>query len=610
MDQGKAATKMWDSFVGRMIEDRYFIQKKLGEGGVGAVYLAEDTKMMNRQVVVKVLLENWLHNADVRRKFEHEKEALARLDHPGIVSILDAGILPEDKPYIVMPFISGRTLRQVMDDQKILPLDFCADVIESFSEALETAHAAGILHRDIKPENIILTEQEDRKVRVRLIDFGIARVMNSQISPVTEVERFVGTTLYIAPEQLLGSLNQKSATDIYSCGIVAFEMLTGKLPFNPGSIIEMYQLQKEGVKQKPSAIRLELDSTVDNIILKALEYESKERFQKVLDFGRSLAKALRKLNDNKTTLTYFTPEITLNLMEDKTFQIIAETKPDSSDFVVKDEKRKNLPDPEPTHRNEAQNLTNQWEKLDFESVETRITEQIRENKPLLYRTSTWIGVIGIMLLIVVTIPPLIYIFNKPIVDVPPLELESNKITDQSTSPRNLQFYLDVQKMRNGKPSGKSVRATGQEIFETGDKFWMNISINTSGYFYLFNEGKDDTGKNTFNLMFPTKKQQKGSPKLETAQEIRTNENNFYGLPGKEIVWIIWTKDPISELEEARKDALQSGKVQRPEIAQLLSDFLQKYSSDQLEVTRDSDKKRTILQSNNNIMVHQMELEHR
>ena len=175
--------------VGMSIADRYLIEEKIGEGGIGSVYRASDSRVMGRKVVVKVLLDDWAEHGDVLRKFEHEKEALARLDHPAIVNILDAGTIDGDKSFFVMPFVEGRTLRQVLDDDGRPEWATCAHIIESVTDALAAAHSNGVLHRDVKPGNIMLSRLPNGKVRVLLIDFGIARVTGSETSPVTDVAR-------------------------------------------------------------------------------------------------------------------------------------------------------------------------------------------------------------------------------------------------------------------------------------------------------------------------------------------------------------------------------------------------------------------------------------
>jgi eukaryotic-like serine/threonine-protein kinase len=222
------------------------------------VYLARDTKLMGKEVVVKILNETALKHPDIVRKFEHEKEALIRLDHPGIVRILDSGRLYDGNPFMVMDYIKGHSLRKALQLAGKLPLEVAANIIESVTDALSAAHSAKILHRDIKPENIMLTPIEEGMYRARLIDFGIARVEESKLAPATEISRAIGSILYISPEQLIGKLDLTPAADIYSFAIVAYEMLTGELPFKPKAIAEMYQLEREGVKTPPSSLRPEV----------------------------------------------------------------------------------------------------------------------------------------------------------------------------------------------------------------------------------------------------------------------------------------------------------------------------------------------------------------
>jgi serine/threonine protein kinase len=610
--QNQVSTRI-NLLIGQVIEDRYLIREKIGQGGVGAVYLAEDLKMMKRKVVIKILLENWLENLDVRRKFEQEKEALARLDHPGIINILDAGMIDSDKPYFVMPFVSGSTLRQYIKQAGFLPIPFCIDVIKCVTDALGAAHANGILHRDIKPENILVTEQPDGSIRVRLIDFGIARITNSQISPITEIERSVGTVLYIAPEQLLGSINQTPAGDIYSCGILFYELLTGRVPFNPHSIIEMWQLQKELAISLPSEIRHELTTVIDNIILMALSFNPEERYQVITDFGRALAHGLEKLSDKR--LPQFETSIQTFVMSDAAIKV---TETDTGEMPVQHtnenfgiktgevqiDQRKNSPSlisveidssiPAGASKIQPANLT-----------ETNEKNSQQKNSRFLF---TGIGVLCLALILAAA--GFIFVFDKQKVEQPVAVTENKPIVNLTNSSHNLQFYLDIQKMRDGKPYGKPFRATGREIFETGYRFKINILSESSGNIYLFNEGKDEAGKYVFNMLFPTSKQQQGSPRLEAAQLIQSNENEFTGLPGKEIVWLIWTKEVLPELETARQNALSDGIVENAEIAQQLKLFLQKNAGEGFEVIKDNDDPKTTLRGNSNIMVYRMELEHR
>src|SRR2546423_2618381 len=161
--------------LGQVLDGRYRIEKELGQGGVGAVYLARDRKLHDKRVVIKVLLDKSLQNDWVVQKFQQEKEALARVDNPGVVGILDTGELPDGKPYIVRQFIDGVTLRSQITQQG-MPLARAADIIKQIGRALGAAHDKGIFHRDLKPENIRLQSYGAGEEQVKIIDFGIAKL--------------------------------------------------------------------------------------------------------------------------------------------------------------------------------------------------------------------------------------------------------------------------------------------------------------------------------------------------------------------------------------------------------------------------------------------------
>ena len=168
------------------LDGRYHIEKELGHGGIGIVYRARALKLVDKPVVVKVLLEKSLQSEWAVRKFQHEKEALARVDHPGIVGIIDTGELPDGKPYIVMEFIDGETLRSVIRQRpEGADLERAARLIEQVGQALTAAHAEGIIHRDLKPENIMIKKLASGREQVKIIDFGIAKVRDSQVASST-----------------------------------------------------------------------------------------------------------------------------------------------------------------------------------------------------------------------------------------------------------------------------------------------------------------------------------------------------------------------------------------------------------------------------------------
>lgn len=276
--------------VGLILDDRYFIEKELGQGGMATVYLARDRKLHDKPVVVKVLLEKSLQHERILQKFEQEKEALARVDHPGIIGILDTGKLPDGNPYIVMQYVAGITLRSAMRPEG-MELESVARIIKQLGNALAAAHEKGILHRDLKPENIMLQVLTGGEEQVRIIDFGIAKVKDSLVALTTITPTTLGTYGYMSPEQFHGE-RVAAVSDIYSLGVIAYEMVTGRRPFNPETVAQVSELHRQGVKIKPRDLRPALPKAAQEIILTTLSFNPGNRCQNAREFGDSLAQAL------------------------------------------------------------------------------------------------------------------------------------------------------------------------------------------------------------------------------------------------------------------------------------------------------------------------------
>lgn len=288
-----------------MLNDRYAIERELGRGGFGAAYLARDLNLHSRLVVVKVLqpatgADSQPINEYTKRKFRGEIDALTRFRHPHIVSILDQGSLPNGDPFFVMEFIEGATLRAAM---KSTGLEFArvAHIISQLGQALSYAHERGVYHRDLKPGNVMLRDDDGS---VAVIDFGIATVQawphatrGSANTPRTPRTWISGTHEYMAPEQLRGA--PSAASDIWAQGVIAYEMLTGQLPFTVPcdaegkvQLRELYETLRAGVNLKPQDLRPDLPAAAAAAILRALSFDPQDRYQNAHDFGAAVAQAL------------------------------------------------------------------------------------------------------------------------------------------------------------------------------------------------------------------------------------------------------------------------------------------------------------------------------
>lgn len=279
------------NLVGLTLADRYYVERKLGEGGIGDVYLARDKpELMARHVVVKVLQEKALNNEWIVTKFRQEIEALTRIDDPGVVGLLDAGTLPDGHPFFVMEYVEGENLRSHMRSGSGMDLEEIAYILKQVGRTLSAAHASDVIHRDLKPENIMARRRADQRWQVKVIDFGIAKVKYSLIAPSTVVGHVAGTAYYMAPEQLQKKVS--AASDVYALGVIAYEMVTGRRPFNPETPYQLIKLQQDGVQVGPKALRPALSAGAERAILKALSLDPRDRYQSAAEFTTELTNAL------------------------------------------------------------------------------------------------------------------------------------------------------------------------------------------------------------------------------------------------------------------------------------------------------------------------------
>jgi predicted Ser/Thr protein kinase len=273
--------------TGPLLKERYRVERELGRGGLGMVLLARDETLHGRPVVIKMPLDPSPSDSWLSEKFAQEVKALALIDHPGVVGALDSGVTADGRPFLVMQYVEGWPLTDCLQPQG-MPFDRAARLLEQIGQALGAAHARGIWHRDLKPANIMVQALENGREHVRLIDFGIASVMESTASELKT--RIAGTPSYMSPEQFEGRVT--AASDIYAMGVIAYELLTGSRPFLADSIIALHESQSAGVRVKPSELRPGLPKEVERLILQALSFRPEDRPKGAAAFGAALARAL------------------------------------------------------------------------------------------------------------------------------------------------------------------------------------------------------------------------------------------------------------------------------------------------------------------------------
>lgn len=272
------------NLVGRVIGNRYEIIEKIGEGGMATVYKAK-CNILKRYVAVKVLRDEFTTDEEFIKRFNTEAQAAASLTHPNIVSIYDVGH-EENIYYIVMELVQGKTLKEIINEDGALPWKWALNVSIQVASALEMAHKNNIVHRDIKPHNIIITEDGIAKVT----DFGIAKAVSN--STITAFGTTIGSVHYFSPEHARGGYTD-AKSDLYSLGVVMYEMLTGRVPFDADTPVSIALKHMQEKPIEPIKLNPTIPYAVNKIIMKAMEKDPNERYQSATEMLKDLSMALK-----------------------------------------------------------------------------------------------------------------------------------------------------------------------------------------------------------------------------------------------------------------------------------------------------------------------------
>ncbi len=606
----KDATQSFGSFItdgsttekielrpGILLKGRYLIEKELGRGGIGVVYLALDERLHSMPVVIKFLLEDTKENIWLQKKFFQEAEALSRLNHPGIVRVIDRDQAEDGKPFFVMEYVKGNSLRSVMNADG-MDFEYVAQLIRQIGQALNVAHREGIFHRDLKPENIMLQALSNGDEQIKLIDFGIAKVKNSQTGATTEIGMVAGSLSYIAPEQLLAE-PISAATDIYSLGVLAYELVTGRRPSNPdatnpiAAVQQLIRMQQSEDVIAPKRLRPSLLDTAQELILKALSFDPKNRPQDARAFGDALASALMGgvtlfSSGNLQAMPIDTQE---TLLSQPTLQLNAA----ATENIA----------PQPTAQVSTQPTFHQTASVAMSDQRTTRSSKL------------WI----ILALFIVAALIAGIVFGTKILSGSDATKTSTTATIAPGNPtaepeRLLTYSVTVQQDPKRYPGKKPFQLPGEMSFSAGDRVRFTFASPQAGFLYILNESPELAGgKSIFNVLFPSSTSNNGSTQLSANQTVQIPERGdgfiFDAEEGTEKLWLIWSANAVADLEALKKWANAQDKGEIKDAAQVssLRDFLSKNSAAKPDIDKDEVKKQTTIKGKGDLLVKLINLEH-
>ena len=289
-----------NTILGQTLDGRYRIDSVLGRGGMGVVYRATHIRL-DAPCAVKILHSDLVSNQSAIERFRREARAAGRIQHPNAIQVTDFGVVNDNVVYLVMELVTGPTLRDIIKSSGPLEIDRAAVIFTQVCAAVQAAHDSGVIHRDLKPDNIVLQRMTGGE-RVKVLDFGIAKLREKSLPPdsqplepdsgsfegtLTEAGMLIGTPQYMSPEQCRAR-KLEPQSDIYSLGVVLFEMLSGELPFTGETPMEVVLKQIKQAPPRVREIRPEIPPSIDEVVARALAKDPKERFASAAEFAREL----------------------------------------------------------------------------------------------------------------------------------------------------------------------------------------------------------------------------------------------------------------------------------------------------------------------------------
>jgi serine/threonine-protein kinase len=281
---------MSDELLGTLFAGRFRVEEVIGVGGMGTVYLAQH-ELLKRPVALKVIRADLANSKELNPRFRREARAASRVDHPHVTYILDFGETEQGRAYMAMEYVEGPTLAHALFREGPFSVERAAAILEQIAQALAAAHACNVIHRDLKPRNVVLTEHAGQADFVKVLDFGLAKIVDlKSTSVITPLGHTFGTPEYISPEQAVDQPVDHRA-DIYSLGVVAYEVLTGQVPFigNTTQVVTAH-VNRIPLPLSSASARGDIPTVLDRIVARCLEKRPDDRFQSAAELAEALAR--------------------------------------------------------------------------------------------------------------------------------------------------------------------------------------------------------------------------------------------------------------------------------------------------------------------------------
>lgn len=636
---------------GGKLDGRYRLEREIGSGGFGAVYLATDTRFSgNNQVAIKQIL---LNNEQATKLFRQEADLLYNLSHPNLPKVTNC-FEENGANFIVMDYVSGEDLAISLKKGRSFGIEETLEIADNVLDALEYLHSFLIYHRDIKPHNIKINEHG----KIYLLDFGTAKGNLEQTNPTMQFgQSITGFTPFYAPleqvlrvdpnsflmlqsldsPQLEEFLHHKTdeRSDIYSLGATLYHLLTAHTPERATATIRAFSVWSGKPDPLPPCVQLnpEIPPELAKIIHRSLEIAPEMRFQTAAEMRRALKNppavstpvipelltvALPPASNPAINLSNSINHSNPSIQPTAAFlnQSFAQpAEPPGNPFITSGGATKNEPELLPTVKPESVAAPPAMpDETILPPIERSFAAPPLIQSPVKSKWLLYLGAIGVFLVLCAGVGG--WLAWRQATDAPLKKVETVK--SETVSPlappsnlRSLSYFLTVQKMRDKKPFQEPFQSSGQEIFENEYRFQMHFALPDDGYFYAFAEGLNASGETVLTIQFPTPTINGGKSEVSAKRQYETYQSEFDGKPGTEKFWIVWSREKPGIAETARADAFENkGVVTDANVRAKLKFFLGNAAENQTNVSKETDKKITQIEFAGDAVAHLIQLEHR